>query len=366
MRNGFGDISGVYADAAASALKPAAVVAAEGAFMTDGYANAGRGICPRAGKVDEMVRRVRERTAAFIGARRAEQIVFTRGATEGLNRLANMLRLKPDDVVIVSDLDHHSARLPFQTKCRIEVCPLDENFNLDSGWLCSRCKKGDVRAVVITAMSNVMGTAQDLKKLIAAAGGAFAIVDAAQYVAHEKLDVGDAGAVVFSAHKMGAGTGLGVLYIRDPDALQSDFIGGGSVAWVDGDKFEYAAAPEKFEAGTLPMVQIAGFEAALPSVSYEDGNTAALRGELETIPGIKIVSPVGASLISFYSERHHALDIGAALGAAGICVRAGQMCASWIHKRIGIEGSVRISLGPWNDAEDAKKIAAAVKKVMAA
>ncbi|MDR0319444.1 MAG: aminotransferase class V-fold PLP-dependent enzyme [Rickettsiales bacterium] len=365
MRNGFGLLSGIYADGAASALKPDAVRAAESEFYAKGYANAGRGICPRASVVDDMVARVRAETAEFIAAARPEQIVFTHGATEGLNRLADMLELKPDDVVIVSDLDHHSARLPFMKRCRTEVCPLDANFDLDAAWLAARCKKGGVRAVVITAMSNVLGRAQDLEKLVAAAGGAFTIIDAAQYIAHKRLAVGGAGAVVFSAHKMYAGTGLGVLYLKNPDALKPDFIGGGAVAWVDGADWEFPPAPEKFEAGTLPLAQIAGFGAALEFLGKNDFEDSALadylREGLEEIPGVKIVSAPGASLVSFHSESAHALDIGASLGAKGICVRAGAMCASWIHKYLGISGTVRVSPGLWNDKADMDAILKALR-----
>lgn len=366
MRKTFGQISGIYADAAASALKPDAVIRAEGDFMAKGYANAGRGVCARATAVDEMVAIARQKTARFIGADTAQQVIFTSGATSGLNRVANMLKLTPDDVVIVSDLDHHSARLPFMMSgAKIEVCPLDKNLKMDSDWLGMRCAKGDVRAVVITAMSNVIGAPQDVAGLVADAHGAFVIIDAAQYVAHSKIDVKTWGAdaVVFSAHKIYAGTGLGVMYLKDPNSLQSDQIGGGSIAWVDGDVVELAASPEKFEAGTLPFVQIAGLGAALDFIENSDLNypsVLAKRLSEKIKDKVEIISSPNAPMVSFYSAKHHALDIGAALGAKGICVRAGTQCASWIHKKLNIPASVRVSFGLWNDEEDVDQIAAAI------
>ncbi|MCL2629119.1 MAG: aminotransferase class V-fold PLP-dependent enzyme [Alphaproteobacteria bacterium] len=364
MKKGFGDISGIYADAAASALKPDAVISAEREFMETIYANAGRGVCKRSRLVDDMVAAARADVAKFIGAATADQIIFNHGATEGVNQLAAMLPLAPNSVVIVSDLDHHSARLPFMKKCITEVMPLDSDFNMDAGWLADRCGRGDVSAVVITAMSNVVGVPQDVKKLVSAAGGAFTIIDAAQFVVHDKMNVADWGAdaVVFSAHKIYAGTGLGVMYLKNPDDLVPNFIGGGTVAWVDGDKWEPAQSPEKFEAGTLPLIQIAGLTEALKikGVRFE-----GLREGLEKIPGLKIVSNKDSPIVSFYSDKLHALDIGAALGARNICVRAGLHCASWIHKHLGIPGTVRVSLGPWNDECDVVEIIKAVREIFA-
>ncbi|MDR2685948.1 MAG: aminotransferase class V-fold PLP-dependent enzyme [Rickettsiales bacterium] len=365
MKNDFAEISGIYADSAASALKPEVVIAAELDFIRNHYANAGRGICRRAEASDAVVARARAATAEFMGAAGADNIIFTHGASEGLNRVANMLNLSPDDVVIASDLDHHSARLPFMMRARVEPCALDKDFNLDAEWLRARCARGDVRAVVITAMSNVLGMPQDVKKLVVAAQGAFTLVDAAQYAAHSDIDVADWGAdaVAFSAHKVYGGTGLGVLYLKNPSALKSDMIGGGSIAWVDGDKWEPAASAARFEAGTLPLVQLAGWPIAMEYAKKNSVHnlTERLRAGLAEIPNVRIISPNGAALTTIYHEKTHALDLGSRLGAKGICCRAGTMCASWIHKKLALPATLRFSLGAWNDDADVDAILEALQ-----
>jgi selenocysteine lyase/cysteine desulfurase len=143
----------IYLDAAASYLKSGAVVDAQTQFLRDSYANSGRGVCARAVAVDDMVARVRGKVAGFMGAD-VPQIVFTNGTTDGMNQIVRMLNLTPDTVVVVSDLDHHSARLPFvMGGAKIEVCPLDGEYNIDV----DNIPRGDV--LVLTAMSNVMGAA---------------------------------------------------------------------------------------------------------------------------------------------------------------------------------------------------------------
>ena len=186
----------VYLDAAASALKSKSVINAEVDFLKYHYANAGRGVCMRAELVDKMVNDARTSVAKFINAD-LESIIFTSGTTDGLNRVCRILEkssaLNPASVVMVSDLDHHSARMPWQEfakqgKCKIKICPLDNGNNLypyDT--------KDKIDVFVITAMSNVLGAGQNVKKLIKWAKGinpkVITIVDAAQYVAHLPIDV---------------------------------------------------------------------------------------------------------------------------------------------------------------------------------
>jgi cysteine desulfurase/selenocysteine lyase len=358
----------IYADAAASALKFESVIAAQLDFIRNHYANEGRGICKRAAYADDMVVSTRKKVADFTGAKDS-QIVFTSGSTDGLNRISRMLNLTPESVVAVSDLDHHSARLPFEElarlgKCKIWVCPLTVQGNIDPDALRERCGHGDVAAVVITAMSNVLGVPQNLPELIKACGDAITIVDAAQYASHEKMNANDFGCdfLVYSAHKLGADTGLGILYMKDADKWPPVNFGGGMVTSVDGHEWVIGHGVDKHEAGTLPLSQIAGLAGALETFNVQS-LTDKMRAELEKIPGIIILSPIGASLVSFVSDKLSPLDVGALLGARDICVRAGNMCASWIHKHLGIKGSVRISFGPWNTPEDVAEIAAALRQV---
>ncbi|MDR0967565.1 MAG: aminotransferase class V-fold PLP-dependent enzyme [Rickettsiales bacterium] len=337
----------IYIDSAASALKSESVIAAQTEFLRDGYANAGRGVCSRANAVDNALEAARASVANFIGAK-AHQIIFTSGATDGLNRLANML--PPDSVVAVSDIDHHSARLPFAKKCKTILCELDDNFDYKNLPECD--------AAVITAMSNVLGSEnripRDPNKII--------IVDAAALAPHKQIDVKKMGcdALVFSAHKIGADTGLGVLYLREPDKWISDRVGGGQFNGM---------GPAAFEAGTLPLTQIMGLPAALKENTdemrkYVQDLTNVLYQELEQMPRIKLISSRGSSIISFYVDGMNVFDVGALLGANGVCVRVGNMCASFLHQRLGISGSVRLSLGAWNTIDEVKIVVQIIKKIL--
>lgn len=370
----------VYMDAGASWLKPLSVIESEADFLRNSYANAGRGICARAGRVDSLIDDVRAKVADFIGAGK-ENIVFTSGTTDGMNRIVNILTSQPSyaelSTFAVSDLDHHSARLPWENlfhvgKVRKElICDLDENFNikLDS------IPKTDF--LIITAMSNVMGVAQDVAGIIRAARlknpKVITIVDAAQYVAHEKINVKkwDCDFCVFSGHKIGADTGVGILYIRDTNLFPDKYGGGmivkNNITDTEQSSWILSKAPEKFEAGTLPITQIVGLKSAIEYVSNWNGSHDIINymyDELSKIEHIKIFTSPESCMISFYLDNMHVIDFGAMLGAHDICVRVGNMCASWIHKKLNIDGSVRISVGPWNTMDDAKYVIDVIKNLV--
>ena len=369
----------VYVDAAASWLKPESVIKAEADFLSNDYANAGRGICERASHVDSLIADSRQVVADFIGGR-PENIIWTSGATDGLNRIVNILTAQPwyreMSTFAVSDLDHHSARLPWENllysgKIRKEfVCDLDENFNIKIDSI------PKVDFLVITAMSNVLGVAQDIGAIIAAARAknpdVITIVDASQYIVHEKIDVKkwDCDFLVFSGHKIGADTGIGVLYIRDADKYFPDKFGGGMINKISGDSkssWVLNRIPEKFEAGTLPLTQIVGLPHAIRYLSDWDGGHSLINyvyDELSKIPDVKIITGRDACMIDFVISGMHVFDVGTLLGARGICVRVGNMCASWIHKKLGLDGSVRISVGPWNTMDDAKYIIESIRNMV--
>ena len=364
-------------DAAASWLKPQSVVESEVEFLTKYYANAGRGICKRAGKVDDMIAVSRKAVADFIGAD-PENIVFTFGATDGLNRIVNIItsqsNYKKTATFAVSDLDHHSARLPWENLLRNKkigaeiVYDLDENLNIKIDSI----PKTDF--LVITAMSNVFGVAQDVGAVVKTARqrnpNVVTIVDASQYVVHEKIDVKkwDCDFLVFSGHKIGADTGIGVLYIRDVEKYSPDKFGGGMInKIVDDSTWVLNQAPDKFEAGTLPLTQIIGLPHAIDYVSKWSGGHNLIKymhDELSKIPQIKILTKSDACMLTFVVDNMHPLDMGTLLGAHGICVRVGNMCASWVHKKLNLPGSVRVSVGPWNTMEDAEYVVKIISNVV--
>ena len=362
----------IYLDAAASALKPESVIRAEMDFLRESYANAGRGICARASNVDDMIANARACVAQFINAR-PEQIVFTSGTTDGMNRIVHIISDRvcgagiKNKTVMVSDLDHHSARLPFELLydsdlCKIVLCPMDEKYNL----VCPDLPRADV--FVITAMSNVMGMPQDVAGLVDAARkknpDVITVVDAAQYVVHNKIDVQkwNCDFMCFSAHKIGADTGLGIMYIKNPERwISPDKFGGGMISKITGSAvehnvtFQWENAPAKFEAGTLPLTQIIGMPAAIDYLSANRPNLDLIKylyDRLSENPRIKIITPRDSTLFTFYVPDMHILDFGAYVGARGVCLRVGNMCASWIHKRLGVVGTARISVGAWNTFED--------------
>lgn len=354
----------IYLDAAASYQKSSAVIDAQVDFLRNHYANSGRGICARAAFVDNMLDDVRRGVADFIGAC-PDQVVFTSGTTDAMNVVARML---VGCVVGVSDLDHHSARLPFeQVASKVKVCPLDKNFNIDVD------KLPDVDVLVITAMSNVLGMAQDVKKIIHVARkknpNVITVVDAAQYVVHNNINVRelDCDFLCFSGHKIGADTGLGVLYVKNPDDFAPVKFGGGMVNKIVDGKLLLNSAPDKFEAGTLPLTQISGLGVAIDELKKNRPDINLVRwfyDELSKEVRVKILSSRDACVVTFIVDDMHVLDFGALIGARGVCLRVGNMCASWIHQRLGVVGTIRVSVGAYNTIDELKTVIGYIKDIL--
>ena len=363
----------IYLDAAASALKPESVIATECAFLRDSYANTGRGMCARSVAADEMLARARRAVADFIGAESQNQIVFTSGTTDAMNRIVNIVRKSRDvKTVAVSDLDHHSARMPWEHLARIGEMdllkiPLNTDYNIDYE------NMPDADVVVITAMSNVLGVGQNVSAIVAAARAknpnVITIVDAAQYVAHAPINVKiwDCDFMCFSGHKIGANTGVGVMYIKNPDLFSPDKFGGGMVQSISGDGWNIESAPNKFEAGTLPLAQIAGLPVAIKEWQSWSGGAdiiSYLYDELLKMPRVKLLTNKNAKIISFVIDGMHVLDFGALMGAHNVCLRVGNMCASWMHATMGVPGSIRISVGPWNTMDDAVAVVDIIRGIV--
>ena len=358
----------IYLDAAASALKPDGVIAAEVDFLRTKYANAGRGICARAAAVDEMVAAARARVAGFINAA-PHQIVFTAGATDGLNRVVRLVGSDKKIRVAVSDIDHHSARMPWMAAgADIVKIGLDANYNYDL----SSIPSADV--IVITAMSNVFGVGQHVAAIIAAARhknpNVIAVVDAAQYAAHLPINATDwkADFICFSGHKIGSDTGIGIMYMREPERWAPDKFGGGMVNKITDDEWILNDAPERFEAGTLPLTQIAGLVPAIDAWCEKSG--AAVQRRLYELltknSRIKIYTAPDAAVLTFTAADMHALDLGAIAGTRGLCMRVGNMCATWAMKLIDAPsgGVARLSAGPWNTLEDADNAAEIINGIV--
>ena len=357
----------IYLDAAATYQKNDVVIQAEVDFLKNKYANSGRGICQRVIDVDNMLQNARECVADFIGAR-ANQVVFTSGTTDAINKIVHMLNLTSKHVVAVSDLDHHSARLPFEMSgAGVVVCPLDENYNIDI----NNIPYADV--FVITAMSNVIGVQQDVAQIIKRAKqknpNVITVVDAAQSVVHNEIDVMKFACdfLCFSGHKIGADTGVGIMYIKNPDAYKPVVFGGGMVNKIVSGNVIFNAAPDLFEAGTLPLTQIAGLVYAIDNIRKNRPDLSLVKymyDELSKIERIKFISNRDSALVSFVIDGMHVLDFGVLIGARGVCLRVGNMCASWIHQYLGIDGSVRISVGTYNTYDEVKQVIEYIKEIV--
>ena len=354
----------IYLDAAATYQKSPAVIGAQVDFLKNHYANSGRGICARSMYVDDMVLRARKRVAKFMGASE-NQIVFTSGTTGAINMVARMLDLKADRIVAVSDLDHHSARLPFEAGlAQTVVMPLDSDFNIDINHI----PYADV--MVITAMSNVLGVGQKIPEIVRIARvknpNVIVVVDAAQYVVHNKINVADwdADFVAWSGHKIGADTGIGVMYIKSLEKFKPVNFGGGMVNRIIGDDLFLVDGPEKFEAGTLPLTQISGLVLAIEELENNRPDLNLIKymyDELYDVAGIKILTSRDASVLTFVVDNMHVLDFGAIVGARGLCLRVGNMCATWVHRALGVQGSIRLSVGAYNTLDDARQAIQIIK-----
>ena len=379
-----------YLDSAASALKPRAVIDAMAQFMATDYANIHRGLYRFSQASTTAYETARTKLARFLGAKDNE-IVFTRNATESINLVANSwgrANLKSGDVVLISALEHHANIVPWQmitqaVGARIEVIPLIEGTGqLDLAAyhrLLSECRP---KLVALCHMSNALGSLQPIKDMASTAKAscsATVLLDGCQAVVHERVDVVDLGCdfYVFSGHKLYGPSGIGVLYGRyellcDMPPYQG---GGDMIERVDYDRSTYTAPPARFEAGTPAIVEAIGLGAAvdwLESLGWEKITaheamlTAQLEEKLNEIKGLTHIgkAPVRGGIVSFLIDGISPQDIGILLDKQGIAVRVGHHCAMPLMKSLGIGGTVRASLGIYNQPRDIDNLIHGLKKII--
>ena len=373
-----------YLDNAASTQKPLAVIEAMDHCYRHEYSNIHRGVHTLSQRLSARYDAVREKTARFLNAARPEEIVFTKSTTEGLNLLASSLGelvLKPGDKILLTALEHHANIVPWQRACQrfgaeLVVLPINDAGELDSSDF-ARYLDG-VKIFSAALVSNALGTINDLAPLIAAAKarGIHTIVDAAQAVAHLPCDVQALGCdfLVFSAHKIYGPTGIGVLYGRYEllDAMPPYQTGGDMILSVSFEHTHYAAAPQKFEAGTPPIVEVIGLGAALDWVTdqgianlaaHEETLRQAAEQALTALPGLRIIGTARhkAAVISFTLDGIHPHDAGTVLDQHGVAVRVGQHCAEPVMRRFGIPATIRASFAAYNNHNDIERLVAAVQ-----
>lgn len=382
--------SAVYLDSAAMAQVPGKVLEEMHAWERSSRSNVHRGMHQRAEVSTELYEQARNRVQHFIHATYSEEIIFTKGCTEGINLVARSWgeeNVHAGDVIVLSILEHHSNIVPWQqlaarSGASIRWIDCDTAGNLQMSALQNLLKEGKVKLVAITAQSNVLGVRPDLPAIIAMAHehGACVLVDAAQAVAHDRIDVQELSCdfLVFSGHKLYGPTGIGVLYgKRDILELMPPFLGGGMmIRNVTKDEYSPADLPARFEAGTPPIAAAIGLGTAIDWLSqypWEDIQSheqSLLQHAMHRLSSIKGLRILGSSneqtskrindvhgCLSFTLASVHPHDLTDILGKKGIALRAGHHCCMPLHKKLGIVASTRLSVGIYNTTEEIDRCA---------
>ena len=362
----------VYLDTANTAQRPAPVIDAVADFATHHNANVARAMHTLGVEATVAYEGARAKVAAFIGAANPREVVFAKNATEALNLAANTLgaRLRPGDEVVVTVMEHHSNIVPWQMACarsgaRLRWFDITDDGHLDLG----RAQAEDLinertKVVSLAWVSNVLGTVNPVAAIAAQAHGvgATVVVDGAQGVPQRPTDVAALGAdmLAFTGHKLGAPTGIGVLWGRyDLLAELPPFLGGGEmIEIVRMDNSTYAPPPARFEAGTPPIMQAVGLGAAIDYMSglglaniaaHEAALTAYAIERLRDVDGLRILGPLAdadrGGAVSFVVDGVHPHDLMQILDARGVAVRGGHHCARPLHERLGVQSSTRASFG---------------------
>ena len=375
-----------YLDSAATAQKPRPVIEAIGRAYAETYATVHRGVYQRSAEMTLAFEASRERSARFIGAASAEEIVFVRGATEGINLVAQSwggANLKPGDRIMLSTLEHHSNIVPWQmiadrTGAAIDVAPLTADHRIDLDQMAAMLTDRH-KLVALAHISNVLGSVLDAKRAadLAHRAGALLLLDGCQAVPRMAVDVAelDCDFYLFSGHKLYGPTGIGVLWSR-LDILEAmpPWQGGGAmIDKVSFDRTTYAPPPARFEAGTPHVVGVIGLHAA---IDYIDGigldriaaHEAALvretREALSSLNSVRLFGPEdSAGIVSFAVEGVHPHDVGTILDESRVAIRAGHHCAQPLMAELGVDATARASFGVYNGRRDVEALVRGIERV---
>lgn len=375
-----------YLDTAATAQKPRAVIDAIAHGYDTTYATVHRGVYQRSADMTLAYEAARGTVARFVGAQ-PDEIVFVRGATEGINLVAHSWagqQLKAGDRILLSQLEHHSNIVPWQMVAErvgaaIDVVPLTDDHRIDLDAMAAMIRP-EHKLVALAHVSNVLGSVLDVARACAIAHsvGARILIDGCQAVARLPVDVAALGCdfYVFSGHKLYGPTGIGVLWAR-PELLDAmpPYQGGGSM--IDRVSFErttYAPAPTRFEAGTPHIVGALGLAAAVDYVTgiglsrihaHETALVADARAALSRINSLRLFGPAdSAGIVSFALQGVHPHDIGTILDEHRVAIRAGHHCAQPLMGVLGVEATARASFGVYNGPADIDALAAGMERVV--
>ncbi len=377
----------VYLDNGATAQRPRQVVDKMTEYYLKYNANVHRGVHYLSSKCTDANEEARQIVRYFLNAASEKEIIFTRGTTESINLVAyafGEVFVGEGDEIVVTEMEHHANIVPWQMLCErkkavLKVVPFDDRGQLQLEVL-DQLLNERVKLVGVAYVSNVLGTVNPVKKIIERAHrvGAKVLVDAAQAVAHMKVDVQelDCDFLAFSGHKLYGPTGIGVLYGKEELLNQMPpWQGGGEmIREVTFEKTTYNELPFKFEAGTPDFIGIVGLGEAiryvsavgLPAIkSWEDRLLHYAMTQLKNIRKMRIFGEAEpkASVISFLIDGIHHLDLGTLLDQMGIAVRTGQLCAEPVMRHYGVTGMVRASLAMYNTEEEIDQLCEGLRKI---
>ena len=377
-----------YLDSGATTQKPIQVIKAVEEFYEKYNANPHRGAYTLSVEATEEYENTRTKIAKFINAKYREEIIFSKNATESLNLIAysyGLDNLKKDDEVVLSIMEHHSNLVPWQyvtkkTESTLKYMYINDNYELSDEEIESKITD-KTKIVGITHVSNVLGTINNVKKIIEYAHkkGAIVIVDASQSIPHMKIDVQDLDAdfLVFSGHKMLAPLGIGVLYGKKEilDKMNPFLMGGDMIEYVYEQDTTFAPLPNKFEAGTQNVEGVVGLGAAIDyieNIGYdkiqeiEKEIIEYARQELSKLEFLKIYMTPNkenhSAVISFNIKGVHPHDVASILDSQGVCVRSGNHCAQPLMRFLGIDSTCRASFYLYNTKGDVDRLVNSLNK----
>ncbi len=378
-----------YLDSAVTAQKPRQVLDAMQTFYETSYANVHRGVYTLSERATAAFEGAREKARAFINAPSSREIIFTRQATEALNLVAyawGLNNLGPGDVVVVTELEHHSNFVPWQyiakrTGAEFRMILLTETGELDLSELDRVGADGNVKVVANNLVSNSLGTINPVEKLSewAHERGAIMVCDAAQAAPHRRIDVQELGCdfLAFSAHKMCGPSGVGVLWGRAEllEAMEPFNLGGHMIRRVRFEETTWGELPHKFEAGTSPIAEAVGLGAAIDYLegigldsieAYEHELAAYALERLGEVPGVTLYGPPAerrAGIVSFNLEGIHPHDVAQILDLEGIAIRAGHHCCQPLMERLGVPATNRASFYLYTLREEIDRLVDGLHKV---
>ena len=375
-----------YLDSGATSQKPNQVIDEMSDVYKNNNANVHRGTYVLSSETTSKYENVRSKFQKFINAYDSDEIIFTKGCTEGFNLLSNSLckDFSEGDEIILSEIEHHANIIPWQMaaekyKLKIKYIKVDENYNLDVNHL-EELLSSKTKIVSIVGESNMSGMLPNIKEIVSSVklkSDAIFILDGAQLVPHRVVDVQDLGIdfLCVSGHKMLGPTGIGVVWGRKElwDSMDPVYGGGDMIEEVHYDKATWAQVPHKFEAGTPPFVEAIGLGAAvdyLQNISmtevqqHSDNLREYAKNKLENIDGLNIVHSLSKNAGCTFSmsvDGAHATDISLMLDTYGVAVRAGHHCVQPFHRKLNLDATFRATGYIYNSEEDFDTLANAIE-----